>query len=126
MKNEILPYKPHLKEIAKQLRQNMTLSEVLLWNELKQKKIQGYDFDRQKPILNYIVDFYCKDLKLAIEIDGNSHDNNFENDLIRQKEIECLGVSFIRFTDISVKTNIQNCIAEINNWIINSEELNQK
>ena len=49
MKNEILPYNPHLKEIAKQLRQNMTLSEVLLWNELKQKKIQSYDFDRQKP-----------------------------------------------------------------------------
>jgi very-short-patch-repair endonuclease len=48
----------------------MTLSEVLLWNELKSKQVLGYDFDRQRPIDNYIVDFYCKDLQLVIEIDG--------------------------------------------------------
>ena len=55
----------------------MTLSEVLLWNELKQKKILGFDFDRQRPIDECIVDFYCKELMLAIEIDGASH--NFED-----------------------------------------------
>ena len=48
----------------------MTLSEVLLWKSIKGKQMLGYDFDRQRPIDNYIVDFYCKDLKLAIEIDG--------------------------------------------------------
>ena len=51
----------------------MTLSEVLLWNELKQKNILGYDFDRQRPIGEYIVDFYCKELSLVIEIDGDTH-----------------------------------------------------
>jgi very-short-patch-repair endonuclease len=53
----------------------MTLGEVLLWQRLKRKQMRGFDFDRQRPIYRYIVDFYCKDLKLAIEIDGSSHDS---------------------------------------------------
>ncbi|EJF09782.1 hypothetical protein O71_13154 [Pontibacter sp. BAB1700] len=72
MKRDIIPYKPHLKELAKKLRRESTLSEVLLWNELKARKFLGLDFDRQKPLDNFIVDFYCKDLMLAIEIDGDS------------------------------------------------------
>lgn len=52
----------------------MTPGEVLVWNIQKQKRMLGYDFDRQRPVLNYITDFYCKDLMLAIEIDGSSHD----------------------------------------------------
>lgn len=74
----------------------MTLSEVLLWQELKGKQMLGYDFDRQKPIDNYIVDFYCKTLKLAIEIDGQSHENEevAVNDTKRQKRLESLGVQF--------------------------------
>lgn len=65
-----LPYNPRLKEIARKLRQTMTKPEILLWQCLKGKQMQGYDFDRQRPIDEYIVDFYCKQLKLAIEI-GN-------------------------------------------------------
>ena len=52
----------------------MTLSEVSLWNEIKNGRMLGYDFDRQRPIGNYIVDFYCKDLQLAIEVDGITHE----------------------------------------------------
>jgi len=74
MRRKILPYNPKLKPLAKALRKNMTLAEVLLWNKLKQKQMLKYDFDRQRPIDNYIVDFYCKDLMLAIEIDGSSHE----------------------------------------------------
>jgi very-short-patch-repair endonuclease len=70
---KIIPYNPKFKDLAKELRRNMTLSEVLLWNELKQKQMSGYDFDRQRPIGNFIVDFYCKDLFLVIEIDGDTH-----------------------------------------------------
>ena len=83
MRRKILPYNPKLKSLAKALRKNMTFSEVLLWNELKQKKMLGYDFDRQRPIDNYIVDFYCKDLMLVLEIDGNSHDYEevYKNDM---------------------------------------------
>ena len=55
------------------LRKNSTLSEVLLWNELKGKKLMGIDFHRQKPIGNYIVDFFSPELRLVIEIDGITH-----------------------------------------------------
>ncbi|MDB5138696.1 MAG: hypothetical protein JWR12_612 [Mucilaginibacter sp.] len=70
---KIIPYNPKLKALARKLRKDMTYGEVLLWNELKEDKLWGFDFDRQRCIDNYIVDFYCKDLMLAIEIDGMSH-----------------------------------------------------
>ena len=79
-RRRIVPNNPQLKELAKELRLNMTLSEVLLWNELKQKQMLGFDFDRQRPIGNYIVDFYCKELSLAIEIDEKSHFNKYDYD----------------------------------------------
>jgi len=83
----------------------MTLSEVLLWQELKGKQMLGYDFDRQRPIDEYIIDFYCKDLQLSIEIDGESHTHEevAENDVVRQKRLEELGVRFLRFDDLEVK-----------------------
>jgi len=118
MQRKILLYNPILKELAKQLRKNMTLSEVLLWNELKNKKLLKMDFDRQRPILNYIVDFYCKDLMLAIEIDGDSHNEKYEQDRKRQKELEDVGVRFLRFDDLEVKKNMDNVLREIENWII--------
>ncbi len=118
MQRKILPYNPILKELAKQLRKNMTFSEVLLWNELKNKKLLKMDFDRQRPILNYIVDFYCKDLMLAIEIDGDSHKEKYEQDRKRQKELEDVGVRFLRFDDLEVKKDMDNVLREIENWII--------
>lgn len=120
MQRKILPYNPKLKELAKKLRKNMTLSEVLLWNEIKQKKMHGFDFDRQRPILNYIVDFYCKDLMLVIEIDGGSHNSEeaFAADQKRQKEIEALGVHFLRFDDLDVKMNMINVLNTIENWVL--------
>jgi very-short-patch-repair endonuclease len=94
-----------LKELARKLRKNSTLSEVLLWQELKKKQMRGFDFDRQRPIGRYIVDFYCKDLMLAIEIDRSSH-HSVEaqmKDKIRQQNLERMGVRFIRFDDLDVK-----------------------
>ncbi|MDD8018536.1 MAG: DUF559 domain-containing protein, partial [Bacteroidota bacterium] len=70
MRHKIVPYKPKLKEIAKTLRKNSTLGEVLLWKRLRNKQMLGYDFHRQKPIDQFIVDFFCPALNLAIEIDG--------------------------------------------------------
>lgn len=113
MKRKIIPYSPDLKPLAKLLRNNMTLSEVLLWNKLKQKQMKNMDFDRQRPILNYIVDFYCKDLMLAIEIDGNSHNQKMEQDKIRQEKMEREGVFFLRFTDIEIKKDINNVLRTI-------------
>jgi very-short-patch-repair endonuclease len=118
-RREIIDYERYLKELARKLRQNMTLGEVLLWQRLKRKQIRGYDFDRQRPIDRYIVDFYCKDLKLAIEIDGSSHDGEEAkvNDEIRQERLESLGVRFLRFTDADVKRNMEMVVDSIEQWI---------
>jgi len=111
------PYKPKLKEKAKQLRHNSTLAEVLLWQQLRNKQLMGFDFDRQKPIDNYIIDFFCDELKLAIEIDGASHINNDEKDLKRQNKIEQFSIRFLRFTDLEVKKNLQGVLHTIRGWI---------
>jgi very-short-patch-repair endonuclease len=125
-KRKIYPYNPELKQLARNLRNKSTLSEVLLWNQLKNGKMMGYDFHRQKPILNFILDFFCHELELAIEIDGHSH--NFEDayykDIKRQGEVEHLGITFLRFYDIDVKVNMQNILRTIENWIKDFEELN--
>lgn len=94
-KRKILPYNPKLKVIARNLRKQGILSEVILWNELKAKKL-GYDFHRQKPIDEYIVDFYCSELELVIEIDGSSHSEKFEKDFERQKKLESFGLNFFK------------------------------
>jgi len=118
-RRKIYPYNPNLKELAKKLRNNSTLSEVLLWNQLKNGKMQGYDFHRQKPILNYILDFFCHELELAIEIDGDSHggEKAHKKDAARQQEIEKLGIRFLRFEDSDVKRNMAGVLRVIERWI---------
>jgi very-short-patch-repair endonuclease len=95
----------------------MTFSEVLLWNELKNKGMLGFDFDRQRPIGNYIVDFFCKDLSLAIEVDGDTHLYRYEYDEQRQAELEKMGVIFLRFDDLEVKKRMNNVLRTIAEWI---------
>ncbi|KPK77475.1 MAG: DNA methylase [Phycisphaerae bacterium SM23_30] len=119
MKRKIIPYKPRLKELARQLRNNSTLAEVLMWQELKGKKMRGYDFHRQKPIDEYIVDFFCAKLMLAIEIDGLSHEipEKFSKDARRQKRLESLGIRFLRFHDLEVKKDMTYVLRAIDNFI---------
>ena len=118
----IIPYNPKLKEVARQLRKSGTLSEVLLWTYLKKKKMRGYDFDRQKPIDNYIVDFFCNELMLAIEIDGCSHNEKSEVDKLRQAKLESLGIRFLRFHDSDIKKNIQGVLWVIEDWILKHKD----
>jgi very-short-patch-repair endonuclease len=113
----IIPYNPKLKEVARMLRNNSTLSEILLWQHLKGKQMLGYDFHRQKPIYNYIVDFFCNELMLAIEIDGITHDYKLAEDAIRQKELESHGIHFLRFMDNDIKTNMEGVLLSIKKWI---------
>jgi len=118
MKRKIIPYNPALKEKARELRNNSTLSEVLLWNELKGKNLNRYDFHRQKPIGNYIVYFFCNELMLAIEIDGDTHYGREEQDLFRQKEIEKYEIEFLRFDDLEIKFQMEKVLTEIKKWIV--------
>jgi len=120
-KIKILPYNPKLKTLARQLRNNSTLSEVLFWKNIKGKSY-GYEFHRQVPIDEFIVDFYCHELKLAIEIDGNTHDYNFDNDEKRQEKIESLGITFIRFRDIDVKRKMNDVFRALEITILDIEK----
>lgn len=116
-RNKIIPYKPYLKEKARELRKHSTTSEVLLWMEIKNRQIKGYQFHRQVPMLDYIVDFYCHELMLAIEIDGDSHEHKAEEDAHRQERLEEYGVCFLRFDDRDVKGNMTFVLEEISQWI---------
>lgn len=117
-KNEIIPYNPDLKELARDLRKNMTHAEVLLWQKVRRKSL-GYQFHRQVPMLEYIIDFYCHELKLAIEVDGGLHDHPevSVNDLERQKQIESYGVHFLRFDNKEIKRDVDSVFQVIENWI---------
>jgi len=118
----IIPYRTDLTERARELRRKMTLAEVLLWKQLKGKQLCGYDFDRQKPLGRRIVDFYSKELALAVDVDGSVHDYTREEDEQRHKEIEALGVKHLRFWNHDVKNDIGSVLKRIEEWI-RAEEL---
>ncbi|TAK56967.1 endonuclease domain-containing protein [Patescibacteria group bacterium] len=113
-----LVYNQSLKPLAQNLRRSGNLSEVLLWNQIKSKKL-GVKFLRQKPVDKYIIDFYCNELNLAIEIDGVSHDAKVESDVERQNMLESKGIRFLRFSDTEVKRNIESVVKEIKEFINN-------
>jgi len=79
--------------------------------------MEGYDFHRQKPIGNYILDFFCDKLMLAIEIDGATHENKYNSDIKRQEALERQGITFLRFQDIDVKRNMEGVVETIRSWV---------
>ncbi|MFM2061495.1 MAG: hypothetical protein RLZZ507_1165 [Cyanobacteriota bacterium] len=103
-----LPYNQKLVERAKELRKNMTPAEKKLWNEyLKNFKFRVF---RQRPIDNFIVDFYCPSLKLVIEVDGDSHftPEGQEYDLERTNILQGYGLRIVRFTNNEVLNNFES------------------
>ena len=117
MEDRWVRYSPRSKKIARTLRKNMTLLGSLLWQQIKGKQLLGYDFHRQKPIDEYVVDFYCPRLKLVLEIDGDSHDGKEEADRIRQEKLESLGLTVMRFWDSDVKNNVDGIVEQLREWI---------
>ena len=110
-------YNPKLKPLARKLRKEGTFAEVLLWDQLKGRKMKGYKFTRQKPVGSYIVDFFCNRLRLVIEIDGITHEHNQEKDRMRQKNIEKMGLRFLRFYDSEVREHLSDVFEVIEGWI---------
>lgn len=96
-----------------------TSAERILWERLKGKKLYGYKFRRQYKVIHYIVDFYCPQVKLAIEVDGPYHFEEYQMiyDKIRQSEIELLGIRFLRFTNYRVINSTSEVIREIADYI---------
>ncbi len=108
-----LPFNLKLKERARALRKAENLAEVIFWNHVKNKQFCDLDFDRQKIIGNYIVDFYCRRLALVIEIDGDSHVGKEEYDELRDAYLKGLDLHIIHYTDIDIKTNIQSVLTHL-------------
>ena len=108
------PYNPDLNSLARDLRTNGTKSEAMLWKVLKNKQT-GYRFTRQKPILNYIADFYCKKLDLVVEIDGASHFTAEARlrDKERDRQMRAIGLVVVRVNDGDVRRDADKVAAYI-------------
>jgi len=119
-----LPYNPTLKLLAKEKRKAGIYSEVLFWQQVRNKQFYQIDFDRQRIIGNYIVDFYVKALGLVIEIDGISHENKVEYDEKRQLFLKQLGLKVFRVTDEDVKSRIVEVMELLENYIIREYGIN--
>ena len=117
-------YHPKLKELARELRTKSTKSEIRLWQYLKSKKMMGYDFHRQKPIDNFIVDFFCNKLKLAIELDGYTHtfEEIAEKDASKQERLKEFGITVLRFCDEDVMKNTDGVLQVIRRFIEDYEK----
>ena len=107
-------YLPELKGLRKHLRHNLTEAEKYLWNFLRRKQL-GYKFLRQVSIGYFVVDFYCKELCLAIELDGELHKKKIvnERDRLRQEIIESDNIKFLRFTNEEVFNNTDFVLLKI-------------
>ncbi|GAB4427002.1 MAG: hypothetical protein OHK0011_08740 [Turneriella sp.] len=110
-KYKALPYNPKLKQRAGELRRAGNLAEVLLWNQLKKKQLLGLDFDRQKIIGNYIVDFYCAEKSLVLEVDGASHIGREAYDAERDAFLTGLGLTVLRISASDVENSLASVMA---------------
>ena len=110
----------NLQPFANQLRKEMTKAEACLWKYiLKAKQLKGYQFRRQRPVLNYIADFICMELMLIIEVDGITHhwEETIVKDKKKQSDFEAAGFSVLRFTDDEVLEDINAVHGFLENWI---------
>ena len=109
------PYNKNLKQPSRDLRNNMTDAEQLLWQRLRRKQILGLQFYRQKPILNFIVDFYCPAANLVIDCDGGQHytAEGLEADRARDQALAQLGLNVLRFDNRQILTEIDGVVEQI-------------
>ncbi|MFA5973792.1 MAG: endonuclease domain-containing protein [Lentimicrobiaceae bacterium] len=106
-------------ENAKELRKSQTEAEKALWGVLRSRRCGGLKFRRQHPIKDFILDFYCHEYLLGIEVDGSVHENDVANeyDLNRTAELESLGITIIRFKNEEVLTDLSEVLTEIRNKV---------
>lgn len=112
---EMLNYNKALKRYSRELRKDLTDAEKFLWDKIRGRQLKECQFYRQKIIGNYIVDFYCPQAKLIIELDGGQHytEEGTVKDMIRDKYMESLGVKVLRFSDREVFEDIEGVLEKI-------------
>jgi very-short-patch-repair endonuclease len=115
---ENLPYNIKLTARSRALRKAGVLSEVIFWLQVHKGIFWKIDFDRQRIIGNFIVDFYVKSLGLVVEIDGSSHDNKEEYDQKREDYLVSLGLKVYRISDLRVKHDLNNVMMELEQYIV--------
>lgn len=115
----MLKYNKNLKSLSRELRNNMTDSEKLLWGKIRRKQLKSYQFYRQRTIGDYIVDFYCPKAGLIIEVDGGQHysDKGKRKDKIRDVCMESLGMRVLRFSDKKIFGNLEGVLKEIGSYL---------
>ncbi len=106
---------PEIFEYAKRLRIQMTSSESLLWNKLRNRNFHGFKFRRQHPILRYVLDFYCHEAMMGIEIDGDYHNTKYQKfyDKDRSSNLEDYGIKIIRYTNKEVEMHIECVLSDL-------------
>ncbi len=113
-----LPSNSKLKDRARALRKAGNYAEVVFWQQVHKGKLHTIDFDRQKIIGNYIVDFYVKDLGLVVEIDGESHNDKGDYDEKREEYLVSLGLIIFKTTNFRVLHDLGNVLKELEVFII--------
>ncbi len=107
-KRNFIPYNKNLTKKARENRKNPTVAEKKMWYKiLRNKEFESYKFIRQKPLNNFIVDFYCSELLLVVEIDGDSHVEQIEYDILRTKKLNSYGIEVVRYANLEVINNIE-------------------
>ena len=122
----MLPFNKNLKEKARKLRRNMTLAEKKIWYQLLARdQLYGLRFLRQKPIDQYVVDFYCHKLKLVIEVDGESHlsADAMEYDEQRTKVLNAYGIEVVRYTNEEILNHFEDVVIDLKNRV--KERINE-
>jgi len=106
---------PEILRLAGDLRRNMTKAERILWNHLRNKQLDGYRFRRQHPVKDFVVDFFCYEAMLVVEVDGSVHSEHTqaERDIERTRLLNQLGIGVIRFANDEVESNINEVITRI-------------
>ena len=114
-----IPYNTKLRNFSRKLRNYSTKGEVFLWMQLRAGKMQGYQFNRQKPLRNFIVDFYCGALNLVVEVDGKYHlaPAQVVRDRFRQRILESYNLNFLRFPEMDVRNKMYWVLEEIRLYI---------
>ena len=112
----------YIRQLSKELRNNQTVTEQMLWNAIRRKQLGGFRFLRQYVIDRYIADFYCSKVKIAVELDGNIHElkEQQEYDCIRDKIIRMHKIKVVRFTNDEIINNISEVLNKLLDLLLNS------
>ncbi len=117
---QIMPYHKILKTFSRALRHNQTQAELLLWTKIRRRRIQDVQFLRQKPLKQFIIDFYAPSIRLAIELDGGQHcmEAQRQKDISRDAYLASMGIHTLRFTNLAILNNTTAVLAKISETIL--------